>query len=271
MVWLYVVLAVAGVITLLSVSDIRIEFKYTDSLKIYGGYGLVKLDVVKLLKSVIRMNNRKKNKKADKGEDKNKSKSTDSSDEDKPDDSAEGEKKSGQESTENKTDDKSETDSSLSEEESETKTLEKEKGLFKKALSRSGSGGLIDVIIDIITLISGLGTSVRKHLIISRCDFSYTVTGEDSAKTANKYGIICATAYTVYALMTRVVNIKKFRTAIEPDFLGKKSKGEIHIVITYKLFWIVALALKGLFGYIKVNSGAEQGVKTSAQIKYKNK
>lgn len=221
--WWKILLCVLGAIVLLMILllalNIHIELLYTDSLNVYIKLFGIRIDVKKLFSSFLKSK---------------KGKTADESRKDKPEENK-GKKKSGEESSE-----------------------EKKKNILKRAFSRTGSGGLTDVIIDIISFISKLGTSVKKHLCINRCDFIYTVTGSDSARTAEKYGIICAAAYETYAILSNLICFRNFRTAIKPDFLGKKSKGSIYIDISYRVFWIVVLGLKAVLGYIKINTGVSK-------------
>ena len=95
-----------------------------------------------------------------------------------------------------------------------------------------------------------------RHLVVKELFLEMTVTGDDSADTAEKFGKISAAVYPSLGFLHSKLKIRNRNVKITPDFLGEKNKARFKVIISIKPFWLVYsslhFALRLLVRFIKV-------------------
>lgn len=75
---------------------------------------------------------------------------------------------------------------------------------------------------------------VLRRIIIKQFCVDLTVSGDDAAKTALKVGRISTIAFPALGKMVRSLTVKEYGLEINPDFLAKKDKGELHVKVAVR-------------------------------------
>jgi Ca2+/Na+ antiporter len=227
--WWKILLIIFAVIFLLLCLNIHIILSYDGEFKIFAGIGLIRLDVLKLVKKIT---SKKKNEDKDKDEKKE-----------------EQEKKKKEKS------------------DGEEKEKKKE-NVFKEVVELRGVDGVVDLTSEFASLLAKVAYELRKHLVIRKLVVDYNVTGKDAADTALKFGKLSAVFFTNYGIICSLVKVKNREVNFVPDYLGSKSNQKMIIHISYRILSLIAVALSGLKGFMKINS-REKSI--NARIKQKRK
>ena len=112
----------------------------------------------------------------------------------------------------------------------------------------------------IMALLSYFGSQTGRTMgkVVSRVKIKQffvglTISGDDAAKTALKYGRISAIAFPAMGKMVTSLNVQDYDLELSPDFLAKKDSGELHTIIAFRPLFL----LTPFVGYIfKVGKGS---------------
>ncbi len=98
----------------------------------------------------------------------------------------------------------------------------------------------------IVALISCMGKSVSgalgkvlRKIIIKHLNVGLTISGDDAAKTAIKYGSIAAVAYPSLGKMTGHMTVRDISLDMTPDYLANKDSGEIYFLMAFRPLMLV--------------------------------
>ena len=142
-------------------------------------------------------------------------------------------------------------------EKSEKKQLKKETKKSKKQkakeeeLSRSeellrdeGISAVISYYNEMVRLI---GTAVKRFIriiVVDRLIVNVIVASDDASETALNFGRVCAVIYPAQALIESVLNIRKRKITIVPDFMTEKGyvRGEIKLhILPIRALWALIM------------------------------
>ncbi len=133
------------------------------------------------------------------------------------------------------------------EKETEKKTDNTEKtnkNFFTKLKEKKGFSGALREIIDLIKdSITPLKQFLR-FLKFRDVKLSVAVVGEDAAKTAVDYGLVCSAVYPILSFVEGFSRIKYKNVDISADFEGKKSNIDFSLKIKTNIIFILIFAVK---------------------------
>ena len=112
-------------------------------------------------------------------------------------------------------------------------------------LQEKGFAWFINLIKKVAELAKDALKDFFKHIIINRFMLSITISGNDAADTAIKYGELCAAVYPAVGIITGAAKCKKCGIDLAPDF-DKKSKASIYFDLKARILalWVVGLIIK---------------------------
>ncbi len=122
------------------------------------------------------------------------------------------------------------------------------KELFSKL---GGFEGTIEILQYFASKTKVMVSKVLKHIIIKELFVDFTVAGDDAADTAINYGKTCAAVFPALGTICTNMKVREYDVDINPDFLAKKSTGDLHTVVAFRPIFIV-MALVG-YGMKLVN------------------
>lgn len=119
-----------------------------------------------------------------------------------------------------------------------------------------------------------LGKVFRKIIIKQFC-VGLTVSGDDAAKTAIKYGTVSAIIFPAMGRFVATQNVKEYDIDINPDFLANKDTGELHLTVAVRpirlippfipyLLKVVARVFSFVRDYKKTKAGKAKSAKKAA-------
>lgn len=140
---------------------------------------------------------------------------------------------------------KEKTTEEKKEEKPQEKKPEKPKSSFLKNLYKGeGLTGIIDILRDVSQIAQGALKYVFKHLIVKRFYIDISVACGDAAKTAIRYGQVCAGVYPCAGIIVSNTKCRSYDINIYPDF-DEKSESKISVDFKgrVKLFFIIKTAV----------------------------
>ena len=140
---------------------------------------------------------------------------------------------------------KEKTTEEKKEEKPQEKKPEKPKSSFLKNLYKGeGLTGIIDILRDVSQIAQGALKYVFKHLIVKRFYIDISVACGDAAKTAIRYGQVCAGVYPCAGIIVSNTKCRSYDINIYPDFDDKsESKISVDFKGRVKLFFIIKTAV----------------------------
>lgn len=79
-----------------------------------------------------------------------------------------------------------------------------------------------------------LGKIIRKRFTIKNIQLNLTVTGDDAADTAIKYGELASVVFPAVSFLTKNMKVRKYDVQITPDFLATKQKAAFRNQIAFR-------------------------------------
>lgn len=145
------------------------------------------------------------------------------------------------------------------------KKLEKKKqAQAKKKTATSGKvpqkkpkksvADILELVQQILEMVKGLVRSFGKHFQIEAVKLRITVAGEDAAKTAMMYGMVCQGMAYLIEILSTVTNFKakhRENISVEADFLSEKSTADIHMIFRLRVWHVFAMLFAALGGFIR--------------------
>ncbi len=118
-----------------------------------------------------------------------------------------------------------------------------EKSLFEKLKEKRGFKGAIKELFSLFFAVLNPLKRFLRFIKFRKIKISLSVAGEDAAKTAIDYGIICSIVYPVLSLFDSILNVKYKSIDIRSDFEGKESNFDFSLSIKISIIYIL------IFGY----------------------
>ncbi len=118
-----------------------------------------------------------------------------------------------------------------------------EKSLFQKLQEKRGFKGAVKELFSFFGSVLNPLKRFLKFIKFRNIKVSLSVAGEDAAKTAIDYGMVCSIVYPVLSLFDSILNVKYKSIDIRSDFEGKKSSFNFELSIKISLIFIL------IFGY----------------------
>lgn len=173
------------------------------------------------------------------------------------------EKKTGQASAENTEEKTDEVEATAEKQEDsgteaeEKKTTEKEKPQKKKKSGFKLSDIDLEMIKDYVESASPPIKRLFKKIRVRDIYIDYVVGSDDAAKTAIKYGSICAVVYSTIKWLTTYFNVKAKEINVEADFKAEKDDifayGKVKLRVSTAVGCVLWLAVRVLKTYMKYN------------------
>lgn len=103
---------------------------------------------------------------------------------------------------------------------------------------------ILDLVWQILEMVKGLVRSFGKHFRIEAVRMKITVAGEDAAKTAIMYGMVCQGVAYLIEILSTITNFKakhRENISVEADFLSEKSTADIHLIFRLRVWHLFAM------------------------------
>lgn len=121
---------------------------------------------------------------------------------------------------------------------------EKRENLFEKLKEKKGFKGAIRELFSLFSAVLNPLKRFLRFIKFRNIKVSLLVAGEDAAKTAIDYGIICSIVYPVLSLFDSILNVKYKSIDIRSDFEGKSSDFNFSLSIKTSLIFILVFGFK---------------------------
>lgn len=118
-----------------------------------------------------------------------------------------------------------------------------EKSFFQKLKEKRGFKGSIKELFSLFFAVLNPLKRFLRFIKFRNIKVSLSVAGEDAAKTAIDYGIICSIVYPVLSIFDSILNVKYKSIDIRSDFEGKSSSFDFSLSIKTSLIFVL------IFGY----------------------
>ncbi|MGM9636507.1 MAG: DUF2953 domain-containing protein [Eubacteriales bacterium] len=129
---------------------------------------------------------------------------------------------------------------------------------------------ILDLVWQILEMVKGLVRSFGKHFRIEAVRLKITVAGEDAAKTAIMYGMVCQGVAYLIEILSTVTNFKakhRENISVEADFLSEKSTADLHLIFRLRVWHLFAMVFAALGGFIRKRFFDPEKSKTTAKGK----
>lgn len=119
----------------------------------------------------------------------------------------------------------------------------KEKSVIAKYKEEHGLNGLLDLIKNMVLILTDTFQKTAKHLKISKLEINLIVVGEDAADTAIKFGQSCAVIFPAVSLIENGVKKCVHKEDISPGFLLDKTKYELTLKAEIQVIFLVGILI----------------------------
>lgn len=128
----------------------------------------------------------------------------------------------------------------------------------RKEDSRKPKKSLPEKIRLVRALLAALLRRTRRYLHLRAVRAHISVATGDAASTAVLYGAVSAALSGLLALLDRAFNLKTppGDVAVFPDFTGEKTKADLKIVLSLRVFGALAILFSVAIAYVKVKLGS---------------
>ncbi len=128
----------------------------------------------------------------------------------------------------------------------------------RKEDSRKPKKSLPEKIRLVRALLAALLRRTRRYLHLRAVRAHISVATGDAASTAVLYGAVSAALSGLLALLDRAFNLKAppGDVAVFPDFTGEKTKADLKIVLSLRVFGALAILFSVAIAYVKVKMGS---------------
>ena len=157
----------------------------------------------------------------------------------------------------------------IKEEKKETKEKPQEENMLITFYNNQGFSGVIKLVNDAASAISGMFKSIFKHIVFRELKLYLTVGAGDSAETAILYGKTCSAVFPALALITTTCKVKDYHCDVQPNFMQAEKSAAFSTVISVRPIFItnamVVFSMKMLFKVglkLLLNSTAKSEKKT---------
>ena len=96
-----------------------------------------------------------------------------------------------------------------------------------------------------------------KHTVIKKFNFNISISGNDAADTAVKYGKVCSVVYPLSTLLCECVNFKPDNISVYSNFNGGQTEFNLGFTVSTKLIYIIYFAVLFVFDFLKLRMGVK--------------
>ena len=132
----------------------------------------------------------------------------------------------------------------------------------KKETDGEGFKEILEIIKAELPNVSAYIKGILGAVKIRRLNILWRIGGEDACETAVKYGKCSGLFYTVYGMVSGLIDIKTENVDISPDFLSEEGKfnlkTRIYVIPSKIISSTVVFAFKFIIDYIKLNNKNEK-------------
>jgi Ca2+/Na+ antiporter len=121
----------------------------------------------------------------------------------------------------------------------------KEKNSFLQLLKKQGVRGLIDILKDVLNLVTGTIKYFFKHFIVYNLDVRITISEEDASRTAIEYGEVSSVVYPLVSRLAYSLNVKDYTVDVNCNFdENSKTQANCYMKASVRIIFLIILALK---------------------------
>lgn len=118
---------------------------------------------------------------------------------------------------------------------------------FVKFIKDQGFDGVLNLVSDIGSILTGMFGSIFKHVIFNKLYLKLTVAKNDAAETAIAYGKTCETVFPVMGYICSHMKVQKYDVEVNPDFLGYMNEAEFHVQVSFRPIFLTNAAIAMVF------------------------
>ncbi len=128
----------------------------------------------------------------------------------------------------------------------------KSRNLNLDFIKQKGIGGLTELLKSIVNLLKGLGSSLKKHIIISELNVDILVVGDDAADTAMKYGYVCSAVYPIISFIDNQVKRGTHSENISAGFDNSEGRTACAVSARIRLIYIIKNLISAAFKALRI-------------------
>ena len=114
----------------------------------------------------------------------------------------------------------------------EEKPKEKKDNFLKTFYNNQGVSGILELVSNVASALGKLTKGFLRSIIIGKLHIRISVTDDDAAATAIKYGKICSALYPSLGYICSVMKVKDYKVNVWADYCGEKTVGEIETKVS---------------------------------------
>lgn len=123
---------------------------------------------------------------------------------------------------------------------------EDKKPNFKEILKQKGLSGILELLKQIVILVTGRFQKLFTHVVIKELSLDVLICGDDAADTAVTYGKACAVIYPAVSILAGNTRCKRYGVSVAPDFDGSDTKIKAFLKAAIRPVFLIAFALSML-------------------------
>lgn len=122
--------------------------------------------------------------------------------------------------------------------------------IFVRFYRNRGVSGVVRLLQDAAGVAGGALGRIARAFLIEEIYVFLTIGAEDSARTAIKYGKVCAATFPAMGALVDLARVKKYDARIAPDFIYGKNAARLHIKISARPLVLINAALTSAFEFL---------------------
>lgn len=127
----------------------------------------------------------------------------------------------------------------------------KENNKIKDLINQRGLKGFLNILKEMGKIISGMGKKIGSKVVIDNLNAFVKVSGEDSAKTAIRYGQVCACVFPFTNAILRHFKVKNYDVKVYPNFMNDITEVKFSLKVHLKLIWLIYVVIWAFIKFIK--------------------
>lgn len=127
----------------------------------------------------------------------------------------------------------------------------KKENKIKEMLNQRGLKGFLNILNEFGKIVLGTCKMLKSKVKIDNLNMLIDVADEDSAKTAVRYGQVCACVFPFMNIILKQFKIKDYSVRVNPNFMNDTSMVSFNLDVHIKLISIIEIALWALTQFIK--------------------
>ncbi|MCH5201812.1 MAG: DUF2953 domain-containing protein [Oscillospiraceae bacterium] len=134
------------------------------------------------------------------------------------------------------------------EKQSQNTAKQKKKNPISDLMKKQGLSGLIDILKDLLSLVSGVLKGFLKYYIIHDLNVEIVIGGDDASDTAIQYGTACAVIYPILGQIYTRLNVNDYSADIRCNFEeNSKTQVTAQLHSSIRILFVLGIVFKALF------------------------